>query len=90
MMFTSDAGTPLASVFGRGRDRTSPSLVVDGQGRIAFVRNTGKVGVMDDVGRVVVAEPRLCSRPLVILPAGPERMLVACRSGTLAMYGPQK
>jgi hypothetical protein len=62
-------------------------LVVDPKGRVAFARNSGKVGVIDPSGNLHTASARQCARPVAILPAGPSRLLVACRSGSVAIFG---
>jgi len=86
-MFGIDAGVPLPSMFRRVETRPSPPLVVDSSGQVAFVRNSGKVGVLDTSDNQLTANPRLCARPIGLLPAGTGRMIVACRSGSLALYG---
>jgi outer membrane protein assembly factor BamB len=81
-----DAGA--TSTFFSGVElRPSPPLVVDGAGRVAFARRGGKVGVVAPDGRVMVASERLCGTPISVSPAGPARMLVACRDGTLFLLG---
>lgn len=89
LLFGGDAGAPPPSVVTSALGQPSPPLVADGQGLIGFVRSSGKVGVMDDAGRVMVGSPRQCARPLAVLPAGIGRMVVVCRNGSLAMYGEQ-
>ncbi|MCC6521134.1 MAG: PQQ-binding-like beta-propeller repeat protein [Polyangiaceae bacterium] len=82
--FDVDGGAPF---FLRGELRESPPLVVDPAGRVAFVRGSGRVAVVDEHGAVHDASTRFCSRPLAVVPAGPGRFVVACRSGTLGMFG---
>lgn len=65
--------------------KPSPPLVVDPEGRIAFARASGRVGVVSPEGNVAVASERLCATPVAIQPAGDRRLLVACRDGTLWM-----
>lgn len=84
-MFSADAGVP--AIFRRGEMRSSPPLIVDPRGRIAFARNSGKIGVVDPSGKLHTATPRQCARPIAILPAGPSRFVVACRSGSVALFG---
>lgn len=81
-----DAGA-ASTFFGGVELRPSPPLVVDGAGRIAFARRGGKVGVVTPDGRVMVASDRLCGTPISLSPAGPGRVLVACRDGTLFLLG---
>lgn len=81
-----DAG-PASLMLGTVDLKPSPPVVVDGQGRVAFVRRSGKVGVALPDGRVEVGSDRLCASPIELVPAGDRRMLVACRDGTLWMLG---
>jgi hypothetical protein len=81
-----DGGAPQP-LFRRMDVRPSPPLVVDAKGRVAFMRNSGKLGMVLSDDAVIEVTPRLCARPHAVLPAGPRRILAACRSGTLAMYG---
>jgi hypothetical protein len=81
-----DAGT---SFFGRLDLTPSPPLVADLSGRLAFVRATGRVGLLvpsDGSGRVAVAAPRFCGRALGVTSGGRGRLLVACRNGSLGMF----
>ncbi len=89
MFFGVDGGAPLPSIFRRPGGGSSPPLIVDPNGRIAFVRSSGKLGVIDSAGKLVTANQRICARPLAVLPAGPGRIIVACRSGLVALYGTQ-
>ena len=82
-----DAGASLPRLFRRAESRPSPGLITDPNGRIAFTRGTGRVGLVRRTGELMVIDNRLCRLPLAVLPAGERRMLVACRSGTLALYG---
>jgi len=65
--------------------RPSPALVVDGSGRIAFARSGGRVGVMAPDGNIAIASERLCPAPIALQPAGEDKLLVACRDGTVWM-----
>lgn len=85
-----DGGATIPSYFRRSRSRQSPGLIVDRQGRLAFLRGTGRVGMLNKNGRLTVLEGRLCRSPIALVPAGKGRLLVACESGTLAMYGDRK
>lgn len=85
-----DAGGPTASFFGRLDLTPSPPLLVDADGRVGFVRAAGRVGVVPlgvGAGAVQLGAARLCGRALGLTAAGPGRMLVACRGGTLGMFG---
>jgi hypothetical protein len=86
-MFGSDAGAPIPRIFRRLDTRPSPPLIVDASGTIAFIRNSGKVGLVTGDGTVGTISRRLCARPITILPAGPGRLLAACRSGSIALFG---
>ncbi|MBW2456771.1 MAG: PQQ-binding-like beta-propeller repeat protein [Deltaproteobacteria bacterium] len=87
MFFGADGGAPLPSIFRRPGGYSSPPLVVDSSGRIGFVRSSGKVGVIDSKGSVATVNQRFCARPLAVLPAGTGRIIVACKSGLVALYG---
>jgi hypothetical protein len=77
---------PAASgFFGSGEQRPSPALLVDADGRIAFARQGGRVGVVSPEGGVSVGGERMCSAPVALLPAGDDRMVLACREGTVWM-----
>jgi len=76
-----------ASFFGPIEFKPSPPLVVDPQGRIAFARSSGRVGVVGPDGAVSLAGERVCLTPVAVLPAGDRRMLLACRDGGLWLYG---
>lgn len=84
-VFGADAGVP--AFFQRVKMQSSPPLITDSEGRIAFARNSGKVGIVDRAGKLQTATSRQCARPIAILPAGPARFVVACRSGSVAMFG---
>ncbi len=66
--------------------RSSPPVIVDRAGRVAFVRADGKVGVVAPDGAISAAQGMACYDPMGIVPAGPKRFLVACRAGTIRMY----
>lgn len=85
--FGADAGSPMPHIFQRLDTRSSPPLIVDPSGAIAFMRNSGKVGIVTAAGDVVTIHARMCARPITVLPAGPHRLLAACRSGSMALFG---
>ncbi len=74
-----------------------PPLVVDGAGRVAFVRTTGRFGIVDPVGagdanakagaRVNVVSDHVCGTPIAVLPAGDGKIDVACREGLIVAFG---
>jgi outer membrane protein assembly factor BamB len=85
LMFNPDAG--VGALLGRVESRPSPAMIVGTAGRVGFARNSGKIGIVEPDGSgVVTVNPRLCARPLAVLPAGDNRMLVACHSGSVAMF----
>jgi len=84
-MFSSDAGVP--PIFRRTRTASSPPLVVGPRGGVAFARNSGKIGVLGTDGASHTASERQCARPVALLPAGAGRFIVACRSGSVALFG---
>jgi hypothetical protein len=92
---TVSVGAPTAAPPGVGSGffgvppevRPSPAPIVDRQGRIAFVRAAGRAGVISPKGTLVLASERVCGSPLVALPAGEKKLLIACRDGGLWLYG---
>jgi hypothetical protein len=66
---------------------SSPPVLCDRHGRVAFVRGDGRIGVVSADGRVTAASAAACYDPLGLAPAGRKRFLVVCRSGTLRVYG---
>ncbi|NUO47696.1 MAG: hypothetical protein HOV80_02440 [Polyangiaceae bacterium] len=62
-------------------------LLADPEGRVAFARAGGKVGVRSPDGRVMIAPERGCTTPLALLPAGPGKMVLSCREGGIVFYG---
>jgi outer membrane protein assembly factor BamB len=90
----SAGSVPLGALGGSGPGffpaadlKPSPPLVIDPDGRVAFVRAGGRAGVAAPDGTVTLAADRVCSSPIAVVPAGERRMLVACRDGALYVYG---
>jgi hypothetical protein len=65
----------------------APGLIADAQGRIGYVRPGLEAGVVLPNGNLVSASGAACGDPLSLTPAGPKRMLLACRSGLVFMLG---
>ena len=89
---TLDAGAPSPMVGRYGpmmaiEVKPSPPVVVDDDGRVAFVRTSGRVGVVAPDGAVSIATERACGTPVALVPAGEGRFLVACRDGTVVAFG---
>jgi hypothetical protein len=63
----------------------APPVVVDAQGRVAFVRPGRDAGVVLPSGEIAAAANATCPDPIALCPAGPGRFAVACRSGVLLM-----
>lgn len=80
-------GASGTSFFGSAEFKPSPPLVVDAQGRIAFARASGRVGVVGPDGSVSLAGERVCLTPVAVVPAGDKRLLLVCRDGGLWLYG---
>ncbi|WP_437586588.1 hypothetical protein [Sorangium sp. So ce1000] len=78
-----DAG--LSGFFGPSEAKQSPPVVIDRAGRVGFVRAGGRAGVVEADGNVSIAAERVCSAPIAVVPAGEERMAIACRDGTVVM-----
>jgi hypothetical protein len=70
-------GTTLLS------EGASPPVVVDASGTVGFARPGLDAGIVTARGEVVTAPGATCIDPIVIIPAGPRKMVVACRSGVL-------
>lgn len=68
-------------------DPANPPLIVDREGRAAFVRASGTVGVVAPGGVVTLSRSPACSSPLGIVPAGDRAVLVACADGSITKYG---
>lgn len=66
--------------------RPSPAVVVDSDGRIAFVRAGGRAGIISPDGNMTLLSERVCNRPSSIQPAGSKKLLVTCEEGTVALY----
>jgi hypothetical protein len=83
------SGSPagLAAFAAPADVKPSPPVVVDADGRIAFVRAGGRLGVVSPEGKVHVASERICATPVAVVPAGEKRLLCACRDGGLWMFG---
>jgi hypothetical protein len=79
--------SPMGGFFGAIELKPSPAVIIDPDGRIGFARAGGRVGVVGTDGAVAVAGEKLCSVPVAVQPAGPRRMLVACRDGAIWMLG---
>jgi hypothetical protein len=80
-------GTGGSSFFAPAEFKPSPPLIVDAQGRIAFARANGRVGVVGPDGAISLAGERVCLTPVAVVPAGEKRMVLACRDGGLWLYG---
>jgi hypothetical protein len=76
-----------ASFFGTGAERPSPPLIIDREGRIAFARQSGRVGVAMPDGSVALAGERMCNGPVALQPAGEDKLVLVCREGTIWMLG---
>ena len=67
----------------------SPAPVTDGDGRVAFARVGGRIGVVGPDGSTsLVADPG-CSSPAALSPAGAKPIVVGCRDGTVVLIGDQ-
>jgi hypothetical protein len=66
--------------------RPSPPVIVDADGRVAFVRASGRAGIISPDGNMTLLSERVCSRPSSVQPAGNKRLVVTCEEGTVALY----
>lgn len=78
-------GTPVAAL--AAEVKTSPAIVVDGRGRVAFARSGGRVGLIAPDGAVNIVRERLCGTPVSVLPAGPGALVVTCHDGAVWKLG---
>jgi hypothetical protein len=66
----------------------SPPPISDAEGRVAFARVGGRIGVVSRDGSVsAVRAP--CPSPAALAPAGARRLVAACRDGSILMFGEQ-
>jgi hypothetical protein len=65
----------------------SPPPVTDGEGRVAFARVGGRMGVVSPEGSVSMVRSPGCASPSALAPAGPRKMVIACRDGSILMVG---
>jgi hypothetical protein len=81
-------GSPYspASPFGAVDMRPSPPVLVDSDGRIAFVRANGKAGIVSPDGNMTLLNDRVCGKPVAVQPAGAKKLVVTCEEGTVVMY----
>jgi hypothetical protein len=75
-----------ASPFGAIDMRPSPPVLVDSDGRIAFVRANGKAGVVSPDGNMTLLSDRVCGKPVAVQPAGAKKIVLTCEEGTVVMY----
>jgi hypothetical protein len=80
------AGSAITSDAGLiGTMAVAPGVLVDEAGRIAFVRPSGDVGIVEK-STVKLADQRACLEPIGLASDG-VRVVVTCRDGTVASYG---
>jgi PQQ-like domain len=65
----------------------SPPPITDLEGRVAFARVGGRVGVVSPDGAVGIVSAPVCSSPAALAPAGSRKLVVACRDGAILMIG---
>jgi len=78
---TLDGGVPAA------RSGDGAPLLVGRDGRIGFARPGLDVGVVGPSSSVQTAAGAACVTPASLVPAGPGRMVLACRSGIVWLVG---
>jgi len=69
------------------RRTTLPPVIVDGAGTLGFARPGLDAGTVASTGELHTAPGTACADPVGVAPAGPHRMVVACRSGLLWLVG---
>jgi hypothetical protein len=65
----------------------SPAPVTDSEGRTGFARVGGRIGIVTPDGGVQLVPAPACGSPAALAPAGPLRMVVGCRDGTILLIG---
>jgi hypothetical protein len=65
----------------------SPPPLSDTQGRIAWARAGGRLGIIAPDGAVKIVDEPICASPVALVSAGPRRLVVACRTGSMVMLG---
>jgi outer membrane protein assembly factor BamB len=66
--------------------RPSPPVLVDSDGRVAFVRASGRAGIIAPDGNMTLLNERVCNRPSSLQPAASKKLLITCEEGTVALY----
>lgn len=69
------------------RRTTLPPLIIDASGTLGFARPGLDAGVVTPAGDLHTAPGTACADPVGVFPAGPHRMVVACRSGLVWLVG---
>jgi hypothetical protein len=77
-----DAGRPDSSL----ADDIPPPLP-DADGYVAFARTGGRLGIIGPDGAVRLVDEPVCASPVALVPAGPHRIAVGCRTGSIVMLG---
>ena len=80
LLGSADAG--IARLGGASR---GAAAVVDPDGTVGFAQPGLDAGIVTAAGEVRTAKGAACAEPVAVVPAGPKRLLVACRSGLLWM-----
>ncbi|MBK8254340.1 MAG: PQQ-like beta-propeller repeat protein [Polyangiaceae bacterium] len=79
-------GFGVLSAFPTVDMRPSPAVLVDADGRIAFARASGRVGIVSPEGNMTLLGERVCNRPGSLQPAGNKKLLVTCDEGTVVLF----
>lgn len=66
--------------------RPSPPVLIDPDGRIAFVRASGRAGILSPDGNMTLLHERVCNRPSSIQPVAAKKLVITCEEGTVALY----
>jgi hypothetical protein len=64
-----------------------PPPLPDAQGYVAFVRPGGRAGIVAPDGTLRIVEEPVCASPAALVPAGPRRIAVGCRTGAVVVLG---
>ncbi|MFO0547059.1 MAG: hypothetical protein U0271_01660 [Polyangiaceae bacterium] len=63
-----------------------PSVMVDDDDNVAFLRSSGRFGVRASDGTVTMGTERACLTAIAMVPTSDDHLVIACREGTLLFF----